>query len=117
MMKYKKLLDEEICAELEAMQEMDTISEDYRTTVDGLTKLIDRSIELEKLENSKSNENDKAEFDKIDKILDHSINVIGILIPVALTVWGVKVSFEFEKEGTVTTLMGKGFMNKLLPKK
>ena len=52
MMKYKKLLDDEIAAELEAMQEMDTISDDYRVAVDGLTKLIDRSIELEKLENS-----------------------------------------------------------------
>lgn len=116
MMKYKKLLEDEIAAELEAMQEMDTISDDYRVAVDGLTKLIDRSIELEKLENSKSDEKDKAEFDKIDKLLDHSISVIGILIPVALTVWGVHMTFEFEKEGTVTTLMGKSFINKLIKK-
>lgn len=116
MMKYKKLLEDEITAELEAMEMMDTISEDYRTTVDGLTKLIDRSIELEKLENSKSDEKDKAEFEKIDKLMDHSIKIIGILIPVALTVWGVHMTFEFEKEGTVTTLMGKGFINKLVKK-
>lgn len=117
MLKYKTLLNDEIKAELEAMGDMETNSEEYTIMVDGLTKLIDKSIELEKLEMDKSNHKDKSSFDKTDKIINYAINIAGIVVPVIVTIWGVKVSFEFEKEGTVTTMMGRGFINKLLPHK
>lgn len=45
------------------------------------------------------------------------ITASGIILPIVVTIWGTKKSFEFEKEGTITTIMGRGFINKLLPKK
>lgn len=51
-------------------------------------------------------------------------NTIQILVAVgttlltaALTVWGTNTTLEFEKEGTVTTTAGRGFMGRLFNKK
>lgn len=131
MINYKEALDGEISTELEVLESMETNSEDYKIMVEGLTKLIDRSMELEKIEISKAQEAEKikneaekmkfeaeqAKTNKIFQWIGYGISVAGIVIPVAVTIWGTKVTLNFEKEGTVTTMMGRGFINKLLPKK
>lgn len=131
MINYKKALDGEISTELEVLESMETNSEDYKIMVEGLTKLIDRSMELEKIEISKAQEAEKikneaekikfeaeqAKTNKIFQWIGYGISAAGIVIPVAVTIWGTKVTLNFEKEGTVTTMMGRGFINKLLPKK
>lgn len=131
MINYKEALDGEISTELEVLESMETNSEDYKIMVEGLTKLIDRSMELEKIEISKAQEAEKikneaekmkfeaeqAKTNKIFQWIGYGISAAGIIIPVAVTIWGTKVTLNFEKEGTVTTMMGRGFINKLLPKK
>lgn len=126
-MRIENLLKEEIEKEFKELERMDTGSESYKVAVDGLTKLVDRMIEIEKTEaelrekiNSRESDIDlklqQAKDDKINRIVGHAINVAGIILPIAVTIWGTKASFEFEKEGTISTLMGRGFVNKLLPK-
>lgn len=131
MINYKEALDGEISTELEVLESMETNSEDYKIMVEGLTKLIDRSMELEKIEISKAQEAEKikneaekmkfeaeqAKTNKIFQWIGYGISAAGIVIPVAVTIWGTKVTLNFEKEGTVTTMMGRGFINKLFPKK
>ena len=131
MTNYKEALDGEISTELEVLESMETNSEDYKIMVEGLTKLIDRSMELEKIEISKAQEAEKikneaekmkfeaeqAKTNKIFQWIGYGISAAGIVIPVAVTIWGTKVTLNFEKEGTVTTMMGRGFINKLLPKR
>lgn len=138
MINYKEALDGEISTELEVLESMETNSEDYKIMVEGLTRLIDRSMELEKIEISKAQEAEKiknegekikletkkikfeaeqAKTNKIFQWIGYGISAAGIVIPVAVTIWGTKVTLNFEKEGTVTTMMGRGFINKLLPKK
>ena len=131
MINYKEALDGEISTELEVLESMETNSEDYKIMVEVITKLIDRSMELEKIEISKAQEAEKikneaekmkfeakqAKTNKIFQWIGYGISAAGIVIPVAVTIWGTKVTLNFEKEGTVTTMMGRGFINKLLPKK
>lgn len=145
MINYKEALDGEISTELEVLESMETNSEDYKIMIEGLTRLIDRSMELEKIEISKAQEAEKIKFEgekiknegekikletkkikfeaeqaktnKIFQWIGYGISAAGIVIPVAVTIWGTKVTLNFEKEGTVTTMMGRGFINKLLPKK
>ena len=127
-MNFEQGLREEIRNEIEELKKLQVGTEEYRTTVDGVTKLIDRAIEVEKLNlefedkiDARENENkmrirQMKEEQKSQKIR-HVIDIGGILIPSAITVWGVLKSFEFEKEGSITTPLGRGFINKLLPKK
>ena len=55
--------------------------------------------------------------EKKDRLVKNIITAAGIVLPLVITVWGTKVSLKFEEEGTFTTIMGRGFINKLLPKK
>lgn len=127
-MSIETLLREEIADELEQLKKMEVGTDAYRTTVDGLTKLVDRAIEMEKIDiesqekvDNREIENDlklkQMEEDRKDRLVKNCIAVAGIVIPSALTIWGTLKSFKFEEEGTVTTIMGRGFINKLLPKK
>lgn len=127
-MNIETLLNDEIESELKLLKDMEIGSDDYKMTVDGLVKLMDRAIEIEKInveheEKSSDREADtdvklaQMEEDKKDRVIKNLIGIAGILIPTAVTIWGTLKSLKFEEEGTVTTIMGRGFINKLLPKK
>ena len=103
--------------ELEKLKVMEIGTEEYKTTVDGVTKLVDRAIEMERLNNEITAGAVTRGDDRIDKIVKNCISVAGIVIPTIVTIWGTLKSFKFEQEGTITTIMGRGFINKLLPKK
>lgn len=127
-MNVERLLRKEIVEELETLSKIEIGSEEYKSTVDGLTKLIDRVIEMEKLdremdEKIKSREDERClrtqelyENQKNRKFSNY-ITIGGLVVPAVLTVWGTIKTINFEKEGTITTIMGRGFINKLLPKK
>lgn len=118
----------EIESEFIALSGIEVGSEAYKTTVDGVTKLLDRMIEIDKLEfeRDKKTESDKKEEEfrrmqmkdeKNDRLIRNCLSAAGIVIPTIVTIWGTIKSIEFEKEGTITTIMGRGFVQKLLPKK
>ena len=126
-MSVKSMLNEELETELEELKKIKIGGDDYKAAVDGITKLADRMIELEKLNNeaeerSKNREVDaelkqaQLEATKKDNRVKNAISIASILIPIGVTIWGTLKSFEFEKDGTVTTLIGKGFINKLIHK-
>lgn len=127
-MNVKTSLREEILTEIKELNKFEVGSDQHKAAVDSVAKLVDRAIELEKLdidisEKEKDRENEMdlrlmtIEEDRKDRFIKNCIAVAGIAIPSLITVWGTFKSFEFEKEGTITTIMGRGFINKLLPKK
>lgn len=128
IMSMKTLLNEEIENEFKLLGKMQPGTDEYKATVDGLTKLVDRAIEIDKVNNENREKIELREFDEQfrltqagsesrDRLIKNCIAVAGIVIPSVITIWGTVKSIEFEKEGTITTIMGRGFINKLLPKK
>jgi len=110
------------------LSETDLGSDERKAALDELTKLMDRAIEIEKveieskhkaatLESEQLMRKQQMEDEKKDRLIKNLISTAGIVLPIALTIWGTKVSLKFEEEGTFTTIMGRGFINKLLPKK
>ena len=59
----------------------------------------------------------QSDEEKKDRLIKNCLSVAGIVLPIWVTIWGTLKTLEFEKEGTVTTIMGRGFINKLLPRK
>lgn len=123
-----KALEDEILAEMDELKKMEVGSDTYKTTVDGISKLYDRAIEIDKMNLENDLKYDAQEFErdmrvkeldseKKDRTVRNVLTGLGIAVPAGLTVWGTLKSFKFEETGTVTTLMGRGFINKLLPKK
>ena len=127
-MNIENQLRVEIANELTELGKLQLGSEEYRGTVDCITKLMDRALEMEKLnadihdrEFVRENENDLKQKmfadERRDRLVKNCLTAAGIVIPTIVTIWGTLKSIEFEKEGTITTIMGRGFIQKLLPKK
>ena len=128
MTNIETLLHEEIQDGFDALSKMERGTEVHKTTVDEVAKLFDKAIEIEKIEieakeKAKAREIEASlkraqmEEDRKDRKLKNGIAIGGIVLPLAVTIWGTFKTLKFEEEGTVTTMMGRGFINKLIPKK
>lgn len=116
-MNIETLLQQEIQRELEKLKEMEVGTEEYKSAVDGIAKLYDKLNEAEKNRNEREDKKASEKEDRVDRWVKNAIAIAGITIPTVVTVWGTLKSLKFEETGTVTTIMGRGFINKLLPKK
>ena len=127
-MDYMALLDDVIVNELKNLKDTKGETDEYKTTVECVTKLMDRSIEIKKLTFDQTNKlsrqvfDDKAkvkqdEEDRKDRLIKNCISIAGIVIPALITIWGTLKSLKFEQDGTVTSMAGRAFVSRLFPKK
>ena len=138
-MDIENLLYDEIETDFEKLRTEDMEPEKRKATVDELTRLMDRAIEMKKLENDynekvaarESEEKAKAETrlseqtielqkleeDKKDRIVRNIISGAGVILPLLVTIWGTKVSMEFERSDSFTTNAGRNFVNSLFRRK
>lgn len=138
-MDIENLLYDEIATDFEKLRDENLEPEKRKATVDELAKFMDKAIEMKRLENDykekvearMSEEKEKAEArlstqaielqkleeDRKDRLVKNVLGAAGIVLPLAVTIWGTKVSMAFEKEDSFTTIMGRGFVNKLFFRK
>ena len=121
-METKALLREEVNREIEELGRMELGKDEYKSTVDGATKLTDRLIELEKIEiEADVRERDREIDTEIklkqlddenkDKKVKNWISIGGTLLMAGITVWGALKSWD-----TVASDAGKSFMARLIPR-
>lgn len=121
-------LKNEILSQMDELKKIEIGSEKYETVVNGVSKLYDKAIEFERVRSENDLKYDAQEFesdmkvkqmknDERDRLIRNILTGLGLVIPAGLTVWGTIKSINFEKTGTLTTIMGRGFIQKLLPKK
>ena len=127
-MDIENLLDEEIKEQFGGLSKIEIGSDSYKTTVDGLAKLIDRSIELKKIESEREFKEESRAIDtrlknrqltdeKLNNYIKNGLTAASLIVTTGLTVWGTVKTFKFEEDGTITSTIGRGFVNKLLPRK
>ena len=127
-MNIRNVLNDEIESEFEALSEIEIGSDTYKTTVDGLAKLVDKAIELERLDAEMDDKADNRETDldfkrqqmqteKRAQIVRNGIAIAGIVIPTAVTVWGTLKSLKFENAGgIISTDAGRNFISRIFKK-
>lgn len=127
MSEIETLWDAEIKNELELLSTRDIGTEESKAMIDGITKLMDKKIELMKFNADCQQKKDNHDLnqleyelkkqqlreDKKDRLVKNIMTGAGIALPLLVTIWGTIVSLNFEKEGVVTTGAGRGFVNKL----
>ena len=122
-MTIKNLFRDEIQNELGELSKMEVGSDKYKTAVDGVTKLADRMIELEKVEidnqdkaENRSNDYElrmkQMEDDKKDRFIKNVLTGITFAGSVGLAIWGTVTSMKFEKEDSFTSLLGRRWVEK-----
>ena len=123
-MSIDTMLREEIQDEITRLGKMELGSETYKTTVDGVTKLLDRANEMKKIDaeardRAESREieiqfkNEQMQNDKKDRIVKNILTALSIGGGFVLTVWGANKSWKFEETGTVTNGPGREFMKRI----
>lgn len=126
MMKTK--LHIEIEEGFDKINKMEIGTEPHKVAVDEISKLMDRAIELEKVENdakdkeeTRKNENTlrlkQMEDEKKDRLVKNCLTGASILSGIGVTVWGALKSWKFEETGTVTSTAGRKFIGNLFSKK
>lgn len=126
-MRNQIMLHDEIESELKNLGTMDCGSEDYKVAAEGLTKLLDRAIEMEKLdisqkeaEANRDNEIEKLmlqiEEDKKNRRSNVGLNLLTVAAGVGTAILGTFVTLKFEETGSVSTIAGKEWTRKLFNK-
>ena len=123
-MSIQRLLREEIESEFKELSKITPGGDEYRVAVDGITKLMDRAIELEKNEidrqdriDARDSENElktkQMEDEKKDRFVKNLLTGVGTIGGLVVTIWGAKKAWKFEETGTVASPVGRSFINKL----
>ena len=118
-------LAEEIVDELDDLKGLEMGTKEYEIAVNGITKLMDRAIEIDKMEldrehkeKSRELENKlklkELEIDQRDKTIRNCLTGFSVGGGILLTVWGTFKTLKFEETGTVTTSAGRKFVDNLL---
>ena len=142
----KTLLKEEIIYEFDQLRGFNVETAEYKSGIDNLVKLYDRAIEVDKAENERTDrlsqheselemknrqideqingrieetalKREQFEEDRKDRIVKNVLTLLQIAIPTIVAVRMTYKTFEFEKEGTVTTIMGRNWIGRLIPRK
>lgn len=124
-MSIQRLLREEIESEFKELSKIAPGGDEYKVAVDGITKLMDRAIEMEKNEidrqdriNARDSENEfktkQMEDEKKDRFVKNLLAGVGTIGGLVVTIWGAKKAWKFEETGTVASPVGRSFINKLI---
>lgn len=127
-MSIKSLLNEEIKDQIENLSQETPGTEEHKIAVESLAKLLDKSIEMDKLDIEYQDKYEcreaetelkqrQFEDERKDRRVKNILTGVSIIGGFGLTIWGTCKSLKFEEEGVVTSIVGRGFIQKLLPKK
>lgn len=118
------MLREELQSEFEDLRDMKLGTEEHKIAADTVMKLMDRAIEIEKLENEVQDKAENREIetdlktrqmneDKKDRFVKNCLTAVSVVGGLGLTIWGSCKSWKFEETGTITSTAGREFMKKL----
>lgn len=124
-MSIKHRLDEEILNEIDNLGRATIGSDEYEANIDGVAKLLDKKIELEKLENERLDKAEAREADvdirlkqineaKKERMMDNGVRIGTTIFTAGVFLIGFVASTNFEKEGTLTTEGGRSSLRNLL---
>lgn len=110
------------------LNKMEIGTDQHKAAVDELAKLMDRAIELKKVEDDaedkrETRKNEKTlrlkqmEDEKKDRLVKNCLTGASILSSIGVTVWGALKSWKFEETGTITSTAGRKFIGNLFSKK
>lgn len=121
----KTLLRDEFKSEMEELSHIEVGTEQYKIAVDGITKLADRLIEIDKIDQDRQERIENREIetelklmqikeDRKDRRVKNIISAVGTGGGIGLAVWGTITSLKFDKEDIISTTLGRDWVKKTI---
>ena len=115
-MEIKTKLEEVISLKLEEAKV--TESEVGKRAVDDAAKLAGCLIEIQKLESEEEAKKEEQNRQNQKERWQNGIAIAGIAVPATISILGIYKTFKFDEAGgIISSTLGRGFINKLIPKK
>ena len=137
-MPFINKLNDEIVDEIDGLSKMDLGTDEYRITIEGVTKLIDRATKYKEIDAETERQSKKIEAEaeaqakarddeyalrtmqmrdeRLDKIVRNVLT--GFTFGGTMfTIWCLaSATFTFEEKGTITSSLGRKVLGMLVPK-
>lgn len=97
----------EIDRELVGLKDMEVGSEELGNAINDVTKLMDRKIEMDRVDNEAYDKAEDRKAERQNRWIGYAITVGTTVLTTVVTVTCFHKSMEFEKTGTITTLAGR----------
>lgn len=115
-MEIKTKLEEVISLKLEEAKV--TESETGKRAVDDAAKLTGCLIEIQKMESDEEAKKEEQNRQNQKERWQNGIAIAGIAVPATISILGIYKTFKFDEAGgIISSTLGRGFINKLIPKK
>ena len=115
-MKIETQLEEVISLKLKEAKDSD--SEKCKDAVDEAAKLTDRLIEIRKMNSDEEVKKEEQKHQIIKERWANGIAIAGIAVPATISALGIYKTFKFDDAGgIISSTLGRGFLNKVIPKK
>lgn len=121
-----EMLEDEIQDELKELSSIEVGSDKYKVAVEGITKLYEKQIEVKKF-NADQEQKQKAqeaterqiELDERDRKIKNKLTGASIGVPALVTISGTALMlwYEIGKDGLISSLAGKGIIQRLIGRK
>lgn len=122
-MRNEELLDRVIEGLIKDVDGTPTGTEEHKEKVEALVKVLDRSIEMKKVEMDADDKEANRKYDmqlkvqqmedeKYDRMIKNGVAIASLVTGVGVTVWGCLKSWKFEEVGTITSQPGREFIKK-----
>ena len=113
-MNIQTMLHEEIADKIQRLSEMNPQDEDYKATADVLAKLLDRAIEMKKVDITHEENLQQMKETRRDNLIKSCLQGAGIIIPAGVAIWGALYSWHWERTDTITSGPGREFTKAIL---
>lgn len=120
-MNVKQKLKDEFESQMDLLNKLDVGTEEYKLTVDGVTKLADRIIEIEKNERDAElkeyqlgNEAESINAEIKNNRTRNVVEIVKCAVPVAAAFTMGIISMKWEKLDTLTSSAGKSALRDIL---
>lgn len=121
-----EMLEDEIQDELKELSSIEVGSDKYKVAVEGITKLYEKQIEIKKF-NADQEQKQRAqeaterqiELDEKDRKIKNKLTGASIGVPALVTIGGTALMlwYEIGKDGLISSLAGKGIIQRLIGRK
>lgn len=114
-MSIKNQLSEEIMDQLTEVHKIDVGTDESRTAINGLSILIDKFNDMERLEIEKEkieNENFKTLNEIEDRKMKNKITICTAGVGAGITIIMGLLAYVYEERGTITSKAGKRFIDR-----